>query len=109
VDVVIKRFGVYLVALDPIVGSEIKKARPCVVVSPDEINFHLHTVIVAPLTSTLRSYPFRVPSAFQGKRGQVALDQIRAVDKSRLIRRLGTIDAAAQARILEVLQEMFAP
>lgn len=107
--VVIGRFGVYLVALDPTVGSEIQKTRPCVVVSPDEMNRHIRTVIVAPLTTAGQAYPTRVACTFQGKRGQVVLDQIRTIDKIRLVRRLGSIDARTQPRLLEVLQEMFAP
>jgi mRNA interferase MazF len=105
---VIERFEVYLVALDPTVGSEIQKTRPCVVVSPDEMNRHIRTVIVAPLTTAGRAYPTRVACTFQNRPGQVVLDQIRTVDKSRLVRRLGSIDARAQLRVLEVLQEMFA-
>ena len=108
-DVVAKRFGVYLVSLDPTVGSEIQKTRPCVVVSPDEMNRYIRTVIVAPMTTGGQAYPTRVTCTFQGKRGQVVLDQIRTVDTARLIRRLGAIDARTQPRILAVLQEMFAP
>jgi mRNA interferase MazF len=106
---VIKRFGVYLVTLDPTVGSEIQKARPCVVVSPDEMNRHIRTVIVAPMTTGGQVYPTRVACRFGAKKGRVVLDQIRTVDKTRLSRRLGTIDAGTQPRILEILQEMFAP
>ena len=106
---VIKRFGIYLVKLDPTVGSEMQKTRPCVVVSPDEMNRHLRAVIVAPLTTGGQSYPTRVACTFQGKSGQVVLDQIRTVDKTRLVRRLGAIDARTQPRILDVLLEMFAP
>ena len=108
-DVVAKRFGVYLVSLDPTIGSEIQKIRPCVVVSPDEMNRHIRTVIVAPMTTGGQPYPTRVACTFQGKRGQIVLDQIRTVDTIRLIRRLGAIDARTQPRILSVLQEMFAP
>ena len=108
-DVVTKRFGVYLVSLDPTLGSEIQKTRPCVVVSPDEMNRHIRTVIVAPMTTGGQPYPTRVACTFQGKRGQIVLDQIRTVDTIRLIRRLGAIDARTQPRILSVLQEMFAP
>src|SRR5215213_4608129 len=97
-DVVGKRFGVYLVSLDPTVGSEIQKTRPCVVVSPDEMNRHIRTVIVAPMTTGGQAYPTRVACTFQGKRGQVVLDQIRTVDTTRLIRRLGAIDARTQPR-----------
>ena len=107
--VVIKRFAIYLVILDPTVGSEIQKTRPCVVVSPDEMNRHIQTVIVAPMTTGGQSYPTRVACTFQGKPGQVVLDQIRTIDKTRLVRRLGAIDARTQPRILDVLLEMFAP
>ncbi len=106
---VIERFGVYLVALDPTVGREIQKTRPCVVVSPDEMNRHIRTVIVAPMTTSGQTYPSRVACTFQRKTGQVVLDQIRTVDKTRLVRRLGAIDAKTQLRILDVLLEMFAP
>lgn len=98
-----------MIVLDPTVGSEIQKTRPCVVVSPDEMNAHVHTAIVAPLTTKGQPYPSRVDCTFQGKRGQIILDQIRTVDKSRLIRRLGVIDARMRPRILHVLGEMFAP
>ncbi len=103
------RFDVYLVALDPTVGSEIQKTRPCLIVSPNELNHHIATVIVAPLTSAQRSYPSRVPCSFQGKDGQVVLDQLRTVDKSRLVRRLGVIDVSTRSRVLDTLAEMFAP
>ena len=106
---VVKRFGVYLVALDPTLGSEIQKTRPCVVVSPDEMNRHIRTVIVAPMTTSGPSYPSRVACTFQGKSGQVVLDQIRTVDKARLIKKLGAINPQTQPQILDVLQEMFAP
>src|SRR5882724_3139951 len=88
----VNRFEVYLVNLDPTVGSEIKKTRPCLVVSPDEINHNVRTVIVAPLTTRGQAYPTRVLCRFKGKAGQVVLDQIRAVDRSRLIKKLGRID-----------------
>ena len=105
---VIERFGVYRVSLDPTVGSEISKARPCVVVSPDEMNRHIRTVIVAPLTTTRKRYPTRVACRFAGKAGEVVLDQVRTVDKSRLVKRLGVLDNAGSAAVLEVLREMFA-
>jgi mRNA interferase MazF len=105
----INRFEVYLVNLDPTVGSEIQKTRPCLIVSPDEMNHYIHTVIVAPLTTKGRNYPTRVPCRFKGKDGQVVLDQIRTVDCVRLIRKLGRLDNKTSARVLEVLQEMFAP
>jgi mRNA interferase MazF len=105
---VVKRFDVYLINLDPTVGSEIKKTRPCLVISPDEMNRYIATVIVAPMTTKGRPYPTRVPCRFQGKDGQVVLDQIRTVDKSRLVRKLGRITKPTQANVLSVLAEMFA-
>lgn len=106
---VASRFDVYLVSLDPTVGTEIKKTRPCLIVTPDEMNRHIRTVIVAPMTSRGRPYPTRVPCRFRGKTGQIALDQIRTVDKSRLVRKRGRLDAETGARVLAVLGEMFAP
>lgn len=105
---VTERFAVYLVNLDPTVGSEIQKTRPCVVISPDEMNRHIRTVIVAPMTTKGKAYPSRIACTFQGKRGEIVLDQIRTVDKTRLVRQLGRIDARTRARVLETLQEMFA-
>jgi mRNA interferase MazF len=105
----IKRFEVYHVNLDPTIGAEIAKSRPCVVLSPDEMNAHLQTVIVAPLTSTVRSWPSRVLSRFAGMKGEVALDQLRAVDKLRLAKRLGELDTKTQASVFSALGEMFAP
>src|SRR5437868_2463338 len=102
----INRFEVYLVNLDPTVGSEIKKTRPCLIVSPDEINHIIRTVIVAPLTTQGRPYATRVLCRFKGKNGQVVLDQIRAVDRSRLIKKLGSIDTGVASAVLDVLQEM---
>ena len=89
-----KRFEVYLITLDPTRGSEIRKTRPCLVISPDEINRHLSTVIVAPMTTTRRGYPTRIEVPFAGKEGDIALDQLRTVDRTRLVRRLGQIDEA---------------
>ena len=106
---VTERFAVYLVNLDPTIGSEIQKTRPCVVISPDEMNRHIRTVIVAPMTTKGKSYPSRVACTFQGKRGEIVLDQIRTVDKARLVRQLGRIDVRTRARVLDTLQEMFAP
>ena len=106
---VTKRFDVHLISLDPTRGSEIKKTRPCLIISPDEMNQHIRTVVVAPMTTKGRAYPSRVPCTFQGKRGQVVLDQIRTVDKTRLVRRLGRISATVQRKVLDTLQEMFAP
>ena len=104
---VAERFDVFLVSLDPTLGSEIKKTRPCMVITPDEMNRHLRTVMVAPLTTKGRDYPFRVSCHFHGKHGQVVLDQIRAVDKQRLVRRLGRMDSKTQSTVLAVLGEMF--
>ena len=95
--------------LDPTVGKEIKEARPCAVVSPDELNAYIGTVIVAPMTTRRRRLPSRVKCRFRGTEGEIALDHIRSVDKSRLRRRLGSLGKAASQRTLEVLQEMFAP
>lgn len=106
---VVRRFDVYLISLDPTVGSEIRKTRPCLIVSPDEMNRHMDTVIVAPMTTKVRDYPSRVPCQFQGKEGQVVLDQLRTVDKVRLVKRLGRMDEQTQTEILTVLGEMFAP
>jgi len=103
----VKRFDVHLVNLDPTVGHKIQKSRPCVVISPDEMNRHLQTVIIAPLTTTTRPYPTRVACRFQRKPGQVALDQIRTVDRQRLMRRLGKLDSTTAAAISAVLLEMF--
>lgn len=107
--VVVKRFDVYLINLDPTVGAEIRKTRPGLIVSPDEMNRHVQTVIVAPMTTLSRSYPTRVSCRFQGKSGQIVLDQIRTVDKSRLVRRLGRLAPGTRGKVLSVLQEMFAP
>jgi mRNA interferase MazF len=98
---------VWLVSLDPTQGSEIRKTRPCLVVSPDELNRHLRTVVIAPMTTTQRPYPTRVGLAFQGKRGQVALDQIRAVDQQRLARKLGKVSSRTAQAVSTVLVEMF--
>ena len=104
----VNRFEVYLVSLDPTIGSEIRKTRPCVVVSPDEVNHHLRTVIVAPMTTKGHSYPTRVACTFKGKRGQIVIDQIRTVGQTRLIRRLGRIDNRSANAVLTLLQELFA-
>ena len=103
------RFDVFLVNLDPTLGSEFQKARPCLVVSPDEMNRHIGTVIVAPMSTRGRDYPTRVQCRFQKKTGQVILDQIRTVDRRRLVRRLGKLDRKTATRVLKVLAEMFAP
>ena len=106
---VVKRFDVYLVNLDPTIGSEIKKTRPCLVISPDEMNRYINTVIVAPMTTRGRNYPTRVACKFQSKQGQIVIDQIRTVDKARLVKRVGKIDTQTQTKVLTILGEMFAP
>lgn len=105
---VVRRFEVWLVNLDPTFGSEIHKTRPALVVSPDEMNTHISTVIIAPMTTKGRDYPTRVPCIFQGKSGQVVLDQLRTVDKVRFVKRLGVVDAAVADAALVGLAEMFA-
>jgi len=105
----VNRFEVYLINLDPNVDSEIRKTRPCLIVSPNEMNHHVRMAIVAPMTTRGRSYPTRVACRFKGKDGEVALDQIRAVDQSRLIKKLGRLDAKTATAVLDVLREMFAP
>jgi mRNA interferase MazF len=105
----VRRFEVHLISLDPTKGSEIRKTRPCVIISPDEMNKHIRTIIIAPMTSTIKNYPTRVTTTFQGKKGQIVLDQIRTVDKSRLINKLGSISSSAEEKVLGLLQEMFAP
>jgi mRNA interferase MazF len=105
----VSRFEVYLVPLDPTVGSEIQKTRPCLVISPDEMNANVRTVIVAPMTTGGKAYPTRVPCRFRGREGFVVLDQIRTVDQGRLGARLGTIDRTVARTVVSVLQQMFAP
>src|SRR3972149_2601234 len=105
---VVNRFDVYLVNLDPTIGTEIQQTRPCVAISPDEMNRHIATVIVTPMTSRGRPYPTRVPCRFEGKDGQVVLDQIRTVDRVRLTKKLGRISTPTQKAVLAVLAEMFA-
>jgi len=102
------RGEVHLVGLDPTLGSEIKKTRPCLIVSPDELNQHLRTVIVAPMTTGGQAYPWRVACRFQNRSGSVALDQLRTVDSERLVKRLGRLSAATTREVLDTLQEMFA-
>jgi mRNA interferase MazF len=106
---VVKRFEVYLVNLDPTVGAEIRKTRPCVVISPDEMNDHIQTVIIAPMTSKSRAYPTRVPTKFERRKAYVVLDQLRTVDQVRLYKRLGKLEPKAQMEVFDVLAEMFAP
>lgn len=102
-----RRYEVYLVNLDPTVGAEMRKTRPCVVVSPDDLNRTLKTVIIAPMTSTRWDAPFRVQTRFEGRDGSVTLDQIRTVDRSRLVRRLGGLDRTTARVVAERLMEMF--
>ena len=106
---VIKRFEVFLVNLDPTIGAEIQKTRPCLVISPNEMNDYIQTAIIAPMTTKARAYPSRVACRFNEKDAQIVLDRLRTVDKRRLARRLGSIDSATQQRVLEVLAELFAP
>jgi len=105
----VKRFDVYLVSLDPTKGREIKKTRPCLIISPNEMNRHISTVIVAPMTSKGNNYPTRIPCQFQGVKGQVVLDQIRTIDKSRMVKKLGSLSQVTQSKVLDTLEEMFAP
>jgi mRNA interferase MazF len=105
----VSRFDVFLVNLDPTIGSEIRKSRPCVVVSPDEMNRYVRTVVVAPLTTSGRPYPSRVQTHFAGKDGQVVIDQLRTVDKARLAQHLGALEPREAATVLDVLREFFAP
>ncbi|WP_413173550.1 type II toxin-antitoxin system PemK/MazF family toxin [Anabaena azotica] len=105
---VVNRFDVLLVNFDPAIGSEIKKTRPCLIISPNEINHHISTVIVAPMTTKGQPYPTRVTCKFQGKEGQIVLDQIRTIDKTRLVKLLGQISEEEQKAVLDILAEMFA-
>ncbi len=109
VPISIHRGDVLLVELDPTRGSEIRKTRPCLVVSPDELNEHLSTYIVAPLTTGGHAYPFRLPCRFEGKAGFVVADQLRTIDRDRVVRNLGKMSDAMVRRTLLVLQEMFSP
>lgn len=102
------RFSMHWVNLDPTIGSEINKKRPCVIISPDEMNAHLNTVIIAPLTSAHKSWPTRVSCRVQGKDGQIALDQLRTISTQRLMQSIDTLDEVAQRQCLDVLAQMFA-
>jgi len=104
----VKRFDIYLTELDPTVGYEIQKTRPCLVISPDEMNRHIRTVIIAPMTTRSRAYPTRVACSFEQRDAYIVLDQIRTVDQQRLIKRLGTIDRETQEAVLNALAELFA-
>jgi len=105
---VVNRFDVYLTNLDPTVGSEIQKTRPCLVISPDEMNSHIRTVIVAPMTTAGKDYPTRIPCKFKKEKGQIVLDQIRTIDKTRLIKKLGSINPETQLEVISILQRLFA-
>jgi mRNA interferase MazF len=107
-DVVAERFAVYFVSLEPARGHEMSKTRPCVAVSPDQVHRHLKTVLIAPLTSRRRGYPTRVACTFSGRRGEIALDQMRAVDVERLQERVGQLDAATAKAVRKTLLRMFA-
>lgn len=107
-DMVVKRFEIYFVSLDPTLGSEIRKTRPCLIISPNDLNDHLNTVIVAPLTTTLRKYPTRINCHVDGKDGQIALDQLRTIDKVRLHKKLGKIDETTARQVLAILKKLFA-
>jgi mRNA interferase MazF len=104
----VARFDVYLINLDPTVGVEIQKTRPCLVISPDELNRNIRTVIVAPMTTKSRAYPTRIACRFGGQDGYIVLDQIRTVDQQRLLRRLGTLDTPIQQAVLDALAALFA-
>ena len=105
---VVNRFDVYLINLDPAVGSEIQKTRPCLIISPDEMNRHIRTIIVAPMTTAGKDYPTRISCKFKKKKGQIVLDQIRTIDKTRLIKKLGSINPETQLEVISVLQRLFA-
>ena len=105
---VIQRFEVYLVALDPTIGIEIQKTRPCLIISPNEMNNHIATIIIAPMTTKGHDYPTRVNCKFEGKDGQIVLEQIRTVDKNRLVKKLGKIATETQKEVVSVLIEMLA-
>ncbi|MCX5973342.1 MAG: type II toxin-antitoxin system PemK/MazF family toxin [Coprothermobacterota bacterium] len=105
---VANRFDVYLINLDPTVGSEIQNTRPCLIISPDEMNRYIRTVIVAPMTTAGKDYPTRISCEFQKKTGYIVLDQIRTIDKTRLIKRLGTLDSETQLKVISTLQRLFA-
>ena len=106
-DMVVKRFDVWLIDLNPTKGSEIRKVRPCLVISPDETNKFLATIIVIPLTTTIKNYPIRITCFFEGKQGQLAIDQIRSIDRIRLVKKLGTLDDITCKNICSLLIETF--
>jgi mRNA interferase MazF len=104
---VFSRFEVYFINLDPTIGSEIKKTRPCVIISPNEMNHNISTLIIAPITSKLKNYPTRISCKIEGKQGQIVLDQIRTVDKSRIVKKINTLNKTTQIKVLNILKEMF--
>ena len=103
---VIKQYDIFLISLDPTIGHEIKKVRPCVVISPNEMNDHISTIIIAPMTTRSHSYPTRILIEFEGKKGWIALDQIRAIDKKRFLKKLGKLNKEAIYNIKKIIQEM---
>jgi mRNA interferase MazF len=103
----VRRGDVFLISLDPTRGEEIRKTRPCVVISPDELNAYLHTYVVAPLTTGSHHYPFRISCRFQGRAGHIVLDQIRTVDRERMVKKLGKLPSSTLSNVLATLQEMF--
>lgn len=103
----VRRFDILIISLDPSQGSEIRKTRPCVVISPDEMNKYIKTLIIAPMTSRIKNYPTRIFVNFNNKEGNIVLDQIRAIDKSRIIKKLGVLDTKTKHQVLSVLSEMF--
>ena len=105
---VVNRFDVYLINLDPTVGSEIQKIRPCLIISPDEMNRYIRTVIIAPMTTAGKDYPTRISCKFKKKKGEIVLDQIRTIDKTRLVKKLGSINSETQLEVISVLQRLFA-
>ena len=104
---VVKRFEVWLINLEPTLGNEINKTRPCLVISPDVVNKHLNTITVAAMTSTIKPYPTRVTCVFQKHPGQIALDQIRSLDKIRFVKKLGVIDKRTCGMVCDLLAELF--
>ncbi|MBN2543302.1 type II toxin-antitoxin system PemK/MazF family toxin [bacterium] len=105
---VVNRFEIYIVSLDPVKGSELRKTRPCVVVSPDEINHNINAVIITPMTTSSKQYPTRISVEFQGKKRLIVLDQIRTIGKSRLVKKVGKVNHKTGEKIVAVLKEMFA-
>ncbi|MGX6960232.1 MAG: type II toxin-antitoxin system PemK/MazF family toxin [Rickettsia endosymbiont of Pentastiridius leporinus] len=103
----INRFDILLISLDPSKGAEIQKTRPCLVISPNEMNKYINTLIIAPMTSTIKNYPTRVAVTFDGKKGSIVLDQIRTIDKSRIVKRLGVLDNETINLVFKTLEKIF--